>query len=117
MKERPMPQENSAQQQLRRSAPKLAQLTDETLFGDIWNRPDLCKRDRSLITVAALMAMYRLERLPFHLRFALQNGFSREELTEAIMHLAFYSGWPTAASAIKLLDGMQETLTAPDHGA
>lgn len=112
-----MPQENSAQQQLRQSAPKLAQLTDETLFGDIWNRRALSKRDRSLITVAALTAMYRLEQLPFHLRFALQNGISREELTEAITHLAFYSGWPTAASAIKLLDGIQETLIAPDHGA
>jgi 4-carboxymuconolactone decarboxylase len=112
-----MPQDNSAQQQLRKSAPKLAQLTDETLFGDIWNRPELAKRDRSLITVAALIAMYRLEQLPFHLKFALRNGLSREELTEAITHLAFYSGWPTAASAINLLDGIQEMPTAPDPGA
>ncbi len=81
-------------------APKLGQLTDDVLFGDIWTRSDLCKRDRSLATVAALVAMGRLAQLPFHLNFALQNGLTKQELAELITHLAFYSGWPTAASAI-----------------
>jgi 4-carboxymuconolactone decarboxylase len=84
-------------------APKLAQLTDEVLFGDIWERPQLSKRDRSLITVAALVAMYRLEQLPFHINRALENGVTKEELVEVVTHMAFYSGWPTASSAIKLL--------------
>jgi 4-carboxymuconolactone decarboxylase len=84
-------------------APKLAQLTDEVLFGDIWERTQLSKRDRSLITVAALVAMYRLEQLPFHLGRAMENGVTKDELVEVITHLAFYSGWPTASSAIKLL--------------
>jgi 4-carboxymuconolactone decarboxylase len=85
-------------------APKLAEVTDEVLFGDIWERPGLSKRDRSLITVAALVAMYRLEQLPFHIAKALENGLTREELAEAVTHLAFYAGWPAAASAINLID-------------
>lgn len=85
-------------------APKLAEVTDKVLFGDIWERPGLSKRDRSLITVAALVAMYRLEQLPFHVAKALENGLTREELAEAVTHLAFYAGWPAAASAINLID-------------
>lgn len=85
-------------------APKFAQLSDEVLFADIWERPQLSKRDRSLITVAALTALYRLEQLPFHLERALGNGLSREELAEVATHLAFYAGWPVAASALKLLE-------------
>lgn len=73
-------------------APKLADLTEQVLFGDIWERPGLSKRDRSLITVTALVAMNRTEQLPFHLRLALENGVTREELVELITHLAFYSG-------------------------
>jgi len=83
-------------------APKLADITDDVLFGDVWERPGLAKRDRSLITVSALMAMNRLEQLPFHLGFALDNGVTREELVEAITQLAFYSGWPTAMSALAI---------------
>jgi 4-carboxymuconolactone decarboxylase len=83
-------------------APKLAAITDDVLFGDVWERPELVKRDRSLITVSALIAMNRLEQLPFHLGFALDNGVTREELVEAITHLAFYSGWPNAMSAIAI---------------
>jgi len=83
--------------------PKLAELTDQVLFGDIWERPILSKRERSLITVSALLAMNRTEQLPFHLEFALENGVSREALSELITHLAFYSGWPTAASAVTAL--------------
>jgi len=81
-------------------APKLSELTRHMLFGDVWERPELSKRDRSLITVAALVALNRQEQLRFHLNRALENGLKKEELIEAITHLAFYSGWPTAMNAI-----------------
>ncbi len=68
----------------------------------MWERPDLSPRDRSLITVACLVALYRTNELPFHLKRALQNGVSRDELVELITHLAFYSGWPTASSAVSI---------------
>jgi len=81
-------------------APKLVELTDRVLFGDIWERQELSKRDRSLVTVAALVAMNRPEQLRFHLVKALDNGLKKEELIEVITHLAFYSGWPSSMSAI-----------------
>jgi len=81
-------------------APKLAELTDNVLYGDIWERPELSKRDRSLITVAALIALNRPDQLRSHLRIARQNGVTQEELIETITHLAFYTGWPNAVSAI-----------------
>src|SRR6202171_5592202 len=81
-------------------APKLAELTEQVLFGDIWERPGLSKRDRSLITVASLVALNRTEQLRFHLRRALENGVTKDEIVELITHLAFYSGWPTAMSAM-----------------
>src|SRR5512134_389451 len=80
-------------------APKLAQLTDDVLFGDVWERPGLSKRDRSLITVATLVALYRTNELPSHLKRALENGVTRDELIEVFTHLAFYAGWPNAMSA------------------
>jgi 4-carboxymuconolactone decarboxylase len=83
-------------------APALDQLTRQVLFGDVWERDELSKRDRSLITVAALIAQYRINELPFHLKFAQQNGVSRAELIEAITHLAFYAGWPAASSAVAI---------------
>ena len=83
-------------------APKLVDLTEKVLFGDVWERPGLSKRDRSVITVSALVAMNRTEQLPFHLGRALENGVTKDELVELITHLAFYSGWPTAMSAIRL---------------
>ncbi len=89
-----------AQPSNRDVAPKLVQLTDDVLFGDIWERPGLSKRDRSLITVATLVVLYRTNELPFHLRRALENGVTRDELIEPITHLAFYSGWPTAFTAL-----------------
>ncbi|SPJ16094.1 4-carboxymuconolactone decarboxylase [Syntrophobacter sp. SbD2] len=89
-------------------APKLAELTDDVLFGDVWERPGLSKRDRSLITVATLVALNRTAQLPFHLARALENGVTKEELVEVITHLAFYSGWPTAMSAITLAKGVFE---------
>jgi 4-carboxymuconolactone decarboxylase len=80
-------------------APKLAQLTDDVLFGDIWERPQLSKRDRSLITCAALVATGKTEQMAFHFPRAVENGVTREELVELITHLAFYVGWPNAMSA------------------
>ncbi len=81
-------------------APKLAQITDDVLYGDIWERPELSKRDRSLATVAALIALNRPDQLRSHLRIARQNGVTQEELIETITHLAFYAGWPSAVTAI-----------------
>jgi 4-carboxymuconolactone decarboxylase len=81
-------------------APKLAEITDEVLYGDVWERPELSKRDRSLATVAALIALNRPDQLRSHLRIARQNGLTQEELIEAITHLAFYAGWPSAVTAI-----------------
>src|SRR5205823_13121916 len=81
-------------------APKLSEITEEVLFGDVWERPGLSKRERSLITVAALVATYRLEQIPLHMRRALANGVTKEELVEVITHMAIYAGWPTAVSAV-----------------
>ena len=91
---------SAAQKMIGDFAPKLVELTDRVLFGDVWERPELSKRDRSLATVAALVAMNRPDQLRFHLNFAVQNGVKKEELIEVITHLAFYSGWPNAMSAI-----------------
>jgi len=82
--------------------PKLAELTDNVLFADVWERPGLSKRDRSLITVAALIALNRTEQLRAHLQRARENGVTKEEVVEAITQLAFYAGWPNAVSAIAI---------------
>ncbi|MFL5666128.1 MAG: carboxymuconolactone decarboxylase family protein [Ktedonobacteraceae bacterium] len=81
-------------------APKLVSLTDDVLFGDVWERKELTPRDRSLITVAALITGGNSEQLPFHLNKAKENGLTETELKEVITHLAFYAGWPKAMSAI-----------------
>ena len=83
-------------------APKLAALTDDVLFEDVWNRPELSPRDRSLITVAALTAGGNADQLRFHLGHAVANGVTESELIEAITHLAFYAGWPKAMTAISV---------------
>lgn len=83
-------------------APKLAELTDGVLFGDIWERPELSKRDRSLVTVAALIANGNTEQLTGHLKRARENGLTEGELAEVIIHLAFYAGWPRAMSAVRV---------------
>jgi len=80
--------------------PKLAELTDNVLFADVWERPGLSKRDRSLITVAALIALNRPEQLRSHLRLARENGVTKDEVVEVITHLAFYTGWPNAINAV-----------------
>src|SRR3954463_890696 len=94
------PEPSPAQRLVGDIAPKLAQLTDDVLFGDVWARPELARRDRSLVTVAALITAGSSEQLVGHLRLAKQNGLSEAELVEAIVHLAFYAGWPRAMSAI-----------------
>ena len=91
---------SNAQKLLGDIAPKFAELTDEVLFGDVWARPGLSPRDRSLITVAALVALYRPEQLRAHLARARDNGLTQDELVEAITHLAFYAGWPCAVTAV-----------------
>jgi len=101
-----MPQEQPTReetiQKRRDFAPKLMELNDEVLFGDIWERPGLSKRDRSLITVATLAALYRINELPFHLVRARENGISKDELVELFTHLAFYAGWPSAMTAVNI---------------
>jgi len=93
---------NVNREKVRTLAPKLIDLTEKVLFGDVWERPGLSKRDRSLITVATLVALNRSEQLRGHLDRALNNGVTKDEIVELITHLAFYSGWPTAMSAALL---------------
>jgi 4-carboxymuconolactone decarboxylase len=94
---------SSSLENLVSQAPKLAELSETLLFGDIWQRAELSPRERSIATVSALLALYRPAQLPFHLQRALDNGVSRAELGELITHLAFYAGWPAAASAADAL--------------
>jgi 4-carboxymuconolactone decarboxylase len=79
--------------------PQLGRLRDEVLFGDVWEQPELSKRDRSLVTVAVLTALYRTDELKGHMQRALDNGVTQDELRGLITHLAFYAGWPTAVNA------------------
>jgi len=94
--------QTTAQKLIGDFAPKLVSLTDDVLFGDIWARPELSPRDRSLITVAVLVANGSTEQLPGHLRRARDNGLTETELKEVIIHLAFYAGWPRAMSAVQV---------------
>jgi 4-carboxymuconolactone decarboxylase len=93
-------QPTPAQRAIGDFSPKLVELTDKVLFGDVWARPGLSRRDRSIVTVSALIALNRPEQLRSHLALARENGVTQEELIEAITHLAFYSGWPNAMIAI-----------------
>jgi 4-carboxymuconolactone decarboxylase len=90
--------EQKAVNDLKAVAPEFAKLTQDFLFGDIWKRPGLSQRDKSLITVTCLVALNRIEQVEFHLKKALENGLTKKELVAAITHIAFYAGWPTAAS-------------------
>ncbi len=99
-----MEKKSRAQQLVGDVAPKLAELTDEVLFGDVWARAGLSRRDRSLVTVAALTTLGRTDQLRSHLSLALENGVTEQELVEVATHLAFYAGWPagmTAATTLK----------------
>lgn len=86
------------------TAPGLADLTNRVLFGDLWQRPDMSARDRSLVTMAALVAIGQPEQLPFHANRAMDNGLTREEAAGVITHLGFYAGWPRAMSAVPVLE-------------
>jgi 4-carboxymuconolactone decarboxylase len=99
----------AAQQAIGNFAPKLVELTDKILFADIWERPQLSKRDRSLITCAALVATGKVEQMGFHFPKAIENGVEKEEIIELITHLAFYCGWPNAMSAIARAKELLET--------
>jgi len=97
-----------ATDELKALAPDFAQLTQDVLFGDVWKRPLLSQRDKSLITVTCLVALNRIEQVEFHLRKAFENGLTKEELVAAITHIAFYAGWPTAASGLNHLKTVLE---------
>ncbi|AYQ44253.1 carboxymuconolactone decarboxylase family protein [Burkholderia cepacia] len=103
-----MTKPSSDLQKVAQFAPKLAQLSEDVLFGDVWQRPALSPRERSIATVAALTALYRPEQLPGHLQKAITNGVTKDELGELFTHLAFYAGWPAAASAVNALAALSE---------
>jgi 4-carboxymuconolactone decarboxylase len=89
----------SAREQVRPIAPKLVELAEKVVYGEVWERPGLSKRDRSMITVATLVALGRERQLRGHLERALGNGITQDEIGEVITHLAFYAGWPAAMTA------------------
>lgn len=94
---------NPSREKVRDVVPKLIDLSEKVLFGDVWERKELSKRDRSLIVCSALVAMNRTEQLKGHAGRALDNGVTRTELSELVTHLAFYGGWPVAMSAAGVL--------------
>jgi 4-carboxymuconolactone decarboxylase len=96
------PTQTPAQKAIGDFLPKMVSLTDDVLFGDVWARPGLSRRDRSLITVSALISAGNSEQLGNHLRLARTNGLTEDELKEAMVHLAFYAGWPRAMTAIRI---------------
>lgn len=83
-------------------APKFAELTDDVLFGDVWARPELSPRDRSLVTISSLVSAGNIEQLEAHIPMGIANGLTEDEVKEAIIHVAFYAGWPRAVSALTL---------------
>lgn len=93
---------SAARDRVRKTAPALVAYTEGVLYGDLWERPGLSKRDRSLITVAAMVATYRPEQLETHIGRALDNGVTREEIAELVTHLAFYSGWPAGMTGARV---------------
>ena len=93
---------SAARKSLGDIAPALADYTDKVLFGDVWERPNLSPRDRSLVTITSLISLYRSNELPFHLKKALENGVTKDEVIETITHLAFYGGWPVANTALPI---------------
>ena len=102
----------ASRDRVRGTVPKLIELSEKVLFGDVWERPQLSKRDRSLIVCATLIATYRPEQLRGHLARALDNGVTKDEIAEVITHLAFYAGWPCAASAVNALRNIEETTSS-----
>ncbi|KAB2723305.1 carboxymuconolactone decarboxylase family protein [Brucella intermedia] len=98
----PAQQQSRAQQLYGDITPKMAELTDDVLYADIWERPGLSKSDRSLATITALIALNRPDQLRSHINIGLQNGLTKEEIVETITHMAFYSGWPSAVSSLAI---------------
>ena len=98
-------------------APGLVHYTDKVLFDEVWERPGLLKRDRSLAIVSALIAMGNVDQLNFHLPFARQNGLTADEVVEVITHLAFYTGWPKAMSAMAVAKKIFDSDSDPDDGS
>jgi 4-carboxymuconolactone decarboxylase len=84
-------------------APKLAEITDKLLFGDVWEDTTLTPRERSLVTITSLISLYRTNELEFHLKKAMDNGLTKDEIVATITHLAFYAGWPPAMTALTIL--------------
>jgi 4-carboxymuconolactone decarboxylase len=95
-------------QQFGAVAPGLVQFTTDVLFRDLWLRPDLAPRDRSLVTVSALVATGQVAQIPYHLNRAMDNGLTQEQAGEAVTHLAFYAGWPNAFSALPVFKDVFE---------
>jgi 4-carboxymuconolactone decarboxylase len=108
---------SSARQRIGDVAPKLAALTDDVLFADVWERPGLSKRDRSLVTVAALVALYRTNEMAAHMKSAIEHGLTADEMIEAITHLAFYVSWPNAQTAVTTLRGVLDDPSATEQGS
>src|SRR5262249_17252491 len=103
-----LPSTSSARNEVRGVVPKLIEPSEKGLYGAGGERSALCKRDRSLITVAALTALYRSDQLKGHVERALANGVTRDEISEVITHMAFYAGWPTAMTAARIAKGVFE---------
>lgn len=98
------PRRSVAPKNMQAIAPALADYTDRVLFGDVWLRPDLTPRDRSLVTVSALIATGKTQQLTGHLNRALDNGVQPTEISGVVTHLAFYTGWPNAVSALNVVE-------------
>jgi 4-carboxymuconolactone decarboxylase len=92
----------SARDAVRGVVPKMIEVTEQVIYGDVWERPGLSKRNRSLIVIASLISTYRPEQLRGHLARALDNGVTTDEIAEVITHLAFYSGWPSSMTAARI---------------
>jgi 4-carboxymuconolactone decarboxylase len=92
-----------AREAVRGTVPKMIELSEQVIYGDIWERPNMSKRDRSLFVIAALVATYRPEQLKGHIGRGLDNGLTKDEIAEVITHLAFYSGWPASMTAARIL--------------
>jgi 4-carboxymuconolactone decarboxylase len=95
-------QPSNARDAVRGTVPKMIEVAETVIYGDIWERPELRKRDRSLVVLATLIGTYRPEQLRGHLARALDNGVTKAEIAEVITHLAFYSGWPSSMTAARI---------------
>ncbi len=92
-----------AREAVRATVPKMIELSEKVIYDDIWERPNMSKRDRSLFVIATLVATYRPEQLKGHIARGLDNGLTKDEIAEIITHLAFYSGWPASMTAARVL--------------